>query len=541
MISQTSIEALKARIDIIDIVGSYLELKKAGGNHKAPCPFHGEKSASFVVNPQKQIYHCFGCGVHGNGIDFVMEYKKLTFAEAVEDIANDLNFTLQYDNSGEAKKDYKKLMEYMNRFYISQRHADIGVYLMDRGVSMESIEEFEIGYAPNSSSQLSTLKEAMFNIPEVIECGILASDDHSKTYARLTERITFPIRNRSGKLVGFGGRTITGHQAKYVNSAQTVLFDKSAQLYGYHLAAKAINDKGTITIVEGYLDVVMFHQAGIKTATATMGTALTEAHAKLIKKQNLRVLLCYDGDRAGIAAAFKASKLLSSHSIYGGVVLFPEGKDPADMVRDGNISELFDLLKSPTPLIKFAIRHIAASFDIEIPNQKHEALTEIEAYMKTLPPLIQDEYKSFIANTLRINPVHIAPAHYAPPVPDTKLPSINISELNIIKTARENIGALNAIVDMVGREHFITHAAEFDMLMRGDSVLDGLLLRDELSIYNDDEFLKQVKILMIERHKNEILKILNTPTAPNSMDEKRQCINELNAKINRLQNDMRSA
>lgn len=538
MISATSIEALKARIDIIDIVGSYVELKKAGANYKAPCPFHDEKSASFVVSPQKQKYHCFGCGVDGNGIDFVMEYKKLTFAEAVEDIANDLNFTLQYDNSGEAKKDYKKLMEHMNRFYISQRHADIGVYLMDRGVSMESIEEFEIGYTPSSHIQLSHLKAGAFNTAEAIECGI-CSVDNGRTYARNSDRISFPIRSHTGKLIGFGGRCIQcGERAKYINSPQTALFDKSRVLYGYHLAKKAIHDKGTITITEGYLDVVMFHQAGIKTATATMGTALTEEHCRFIKKNNLRVLLCYDGDRAGIAAAFKAAKLLSAHSIYGGVVLFPEGKDPADMVKSGNTAELFDLMKSPTPLIKFAIRHIAASYDIEIPNQKHEALIEIETYMKTLPPLIQDEYKNFIANTLRINPVHVSSAQHAPHIPEAKLPSINVCELNIIKTARENEGAFRYLIDATSASFFPTHYAEYEMLLRGDDVLDGLLLRDEITIYAHDEFINQVKILLIDGYRRQLN---NVQSSGLDFNTKRQSINELNDKINRLHNDVRSA
>lgn len=538
MISATSIEALKARIDIIDIVGSYVELKKAGANYKAPCPFHDEKSASFVVSPQKQKYHCFGCGVDGNGIDFVMEYKKLTFAEAVEDIANDLNFTLQYDNSGEAKKDYKKLMEHMNRFYISQRHADIRVYLMDRGVSIESIEEFEIGYTPSSSIQLSHLKAGAFNTTEAIECGI-CSVDNGRTYARNSDRISFPIRSHTGKLIGFGGRCIQcGERAKYINSPQTALFDKSRVLYGYHLAKKAIHDKGTITITEGYLDVVMFHQAGVKTAVATMGTALTEEHCRFIKKNNLRVLLCYDGDRAGIAAAFKASKLLSAHSIYGGVVLFPEGKDPADMVKSGNTAELFDLMKSPTPLIKFAIRHIAASYDIEIPNQKHEALIEIETYMKTLPPLIQDEYKNFIANTLRINPVHISSAQHAPHIPEAKLPSINVCELNIIKTARENEGAFRYLIDATSASFFPTHYTEYEMLLRGDNVLDGLLLRDEITIYAHDEFIQQVKILLINGYRRSLN---NVQLSSMDFNTKRQLINELNDKINRLHNDVRSA
>jgi len=335
MISQSSLDLLKSRLDVVDIVGSYVTLKKDGANFSAPCPFHDEKSASFKVSPKKQIYHCFGCGAHGDAIKFVQEYKKLTFAEAVEDIANDQNFTLQYDNNTEAKKDYSKLLESMSRYYRSQLSEEHREYLRGRGLTDHSIDAFEIGYAPASHTQLSYMHSQVFSTADAIECGVCAADE-GRTYARFTERIVFPIRNRSGKLIGFGGRTLTNHPAKYINSPQTVLFDKSSQLYGFHQATSAIHDKGTITITEGYLDVVMFHQAGIRTAVATMGTALTEAHAKLIAKNRWRTLLCYDGDRAGIAAALKAARLLSAHGIYGGVVIFPEGKDPADMVKRGS-------------------------------------------------------------------------------------------------------------------------------------------------------------------------------------------------------------
>lgn len=540
MITQSSLDILKSRIDIVDTISGYVELKKSGANQTAPCPFHDEKSASFVVSPQKQIYHCFGCGASGDAIKFIQEYKKLTFAEAVEDIAADLNFTLQYDNSGEVKKDYSKVMENINLFYLSKRSNEIESYLRERGVSAESIKAFEIGYAPDSSSQLYHLKERMFNTVEAIECGILATDDSGRNYARLTDRISFPIRSHTGKLIGFGGRILSGDRAKYINSPQTPLFDKSRNLYGYHLAKSPIHDKGTFTIVEGYLDVVMFHQAGIRTAVATMGTALTEQHATMIKKSNARVLLCYDGDKAGIAAAFKASKLLSVHSIYGGVVIFPAGKDPADMVRDGDIEGLHQLLKRPVPLIRFAIDHIAGQYNLSLPHEKESALKEITDYINLLSPLIQDEYKSVIANILSIDPRHVTvKPQEAKPI--TQLPDINVSELNIIKTARESKTITDALANMVDRDYFVTHPVEFDMLMQNDARLDGLLLRNELSIYSDDEFIKQVKILAIQYHKNKILDILYCEGVTSSTDEKRQRINELNAKINQLHNDVRSA
>jgi len=530
MITQSSLDLLKSRIDVVDTVGSYLELKKAGANYKAPCPFHDEKSASFTVSPQKQIYHCFGCGASGDAIKFVQKYKKLTFAEAVEDIANDLNFTLSYDSANETRKDYTAIMENTNRFYLSSMTSDITDYLHTRGVSDESIATFEIGYAPSSHVQLSHLKAGAFNTTDAIECGVCAVDE-GRTYARLTDRISFPIRTHTGKLIGFGGRILSGDRAKYINSPQTVLFDKSRNLYGYNIAKPTIHDRGTITITEGYFDVVMFHQAGIRTAVATMGTALTEEHAKLIKKNHWRTLLCYDGDRAGIAAAFKAAKLLSSHGIFGGVVIFPEGKDPADMVRDGDIDGLHLLLKRPRPLIRFVIEHIAASYNLALPQDKESALREINAFTATLSPLIQDEYRSIIAGILSIDPRHVTTAPITK-APVAKLPDINVSELNIIKTARENPLAFAYFIDNVERDCFVTHTLEYDMLMSGDSTIDGILLRDELSIYGEHEFMQQVKILQLHAYQKQFKEILDSG---GNFETKSEKIKEIGDKMYKIQ------
>lgn len=534
MISQSSIDALRARADIVDVVGSYLELKKAGQNYKAPCPFHDEKTGSFTVSERKGIYHCFGCGAHGDAIKFVQEYRRIPFNEAVEQLAADLNFTLSYEGSSEPRTDYTRIMESVNRFYLSSRNADIAAYLMGRGVTMESIETFEIGYAPPSTFTMEHLRAQSILTPDAIACGIVAADE-GRTYARLTERVTFPIRNQSGKLIGFGGRILSGDRAKYINSPQTALFDKSRQLYGFNIARNAIHDRGTITITEGYLDVVMFHQAGIHTAVATMGTALTEEHAKLIKKNGWRALLCYDGDRAGIAAALKASRLLSHHGVFGGVVIFPEGKDPADMVRDGDIDSLMHLLKRPRPLIRFVIDQIAASHNLALPQGKQAALEETTAFMAPLPPVIQDEYREIIANVIGIDPRHV---HAKPqePTPSARLPRINTAEMNIIATARENDMAFNYLMDFGVPECFTHHRAEYDMLLRGDETLDGILLHDDITIYTAEDFMMQLRILMIDHHKKMILKAINTP---GRYEEKKAHIDKINAKIIQLQKALR--
>lgn len=503
-----NIEALKSQLDIVDVVSNFVELKKAGANFKANCPFHDENSASFVVSPAKQICHCFGCGITFDSIGFVQEYKKLTFVEAVETIANDMNFTLEYD-ARTSKKDYSKVMEHTNSFYLKNMNEEIYTYLHGRGITDESINRFEIGFAPASNIQLSEIQKALFDTKEAIECGILATDEQGKTYARLTNRISFPIRNHANKLIGFGGRILKGDRAKYINSPQTQLFDKSRQLYGYNIAKEHIYKKGTFTITEGYLDVVMFHQAGIKTAVATMGTALTELHCNIIKKASAKVLLCFDGDKAGINAALKASKLLSAHGVFGGVVIFPEGKDPADMVKSGETKELFALMKKPTQLIEFVLNTMASSFNLSKPDEKQNALKEIEAFLKTLDPLIADEYKEYISQLLQININHIhtpKEQHYE----HHNTPAINLSEMNIIKTANESEELLNTVLDYVDASAFTYHKQEFEMLMRGDIALQGVLLREDIKIYSQEELTQQLSIMQYKNYEAKLQQLASS-------------------------------
>ncbi|MDT8339320.1 MAG: DNA primase [Sulfurimonas sp.] len=535
MITTSSLEALKAKIDIVDVISSCMELKKNGGNFKAPCPFHSEKTASFVVSPRKQIFHCFGCGAGGDAIKFVEEYKKLTFVEAAEDIANDLNFKLEHDNTGTVEKDYSRVMEHINNYYVERLDSPTGEYLQGRGITLESIKTFEIGFTTSSKEQMASFSAQFFNVQDAIECGVLAVDDSGKTYARLVNRISFPIRNHTGKLIGFGGRITKGEGAKYINSPQTKLFDKSRNLYGYNIAKPFIYEKGTFVITEGYFDVIMLHQAGVKTAVATMGTALTEQHCVLIKKVGAKALLCYDGDKAGIAAAFKASKLLSAHGIFGGVVLFPEGKDPADMVADGSAEELHFIMKQNTPLIKFALSHIAGAYNINVPQQKEEALREVQLFLQTLSPVIQDEYKPYIAKILQINQAHIA-TRQTRSSPAVILDHINIAEMNIIKTASESEAKLSIVLDCIDADVFEFHSKEFAMLMQGDKQLQGLLLREELSVYTDEELLNQLKTMLITYNNKKLQAIIHSSE---SFERKAFEIKKIKGIIHTLMRDVR--
>jgi DNA primase len=243
-----------------------------------------------------------------------------------------------------------------------------------------------------------------------------------------------------------------------------------------------------------------------------MGTALTELHCNTIKKAKAQALLCFDGDKAGKSAALKASKLLCSHEVYGGVVIFPEGKDPADMVKDGGTKELFDIMKKSTPLIKYVIETIASSFNLSIPQQKQEALRDIQEFLKTLAPLLQDEYKPFVAQTLSINQNHILVQQTQALHVEKYISAqtINVSEMNIIKSANEDNERLYVATQGLKVEMFDVHKEEFSMLINQDSKLQGLLLMDGLTIYTFKELQKEVKIMQVRHHTKELHEVIHS-------------------------------
>ncbi len=289
-----------------------------------------------------------------------MEYEKLTYPETIEKLATMYNFSLDYTASDGKIKEDRKLLENINMFFKKNldHKKEALEYIKNRGIGEASVEKFELGYAPSSPENLSFLSSNGYSISEAVETGVAGIGENGRNYARFIERITFPIHSASGKIVGFGGRTISGHQAKYVNSPQTKLFNKSYLLYGYNFAKDSIYQNRAVIVTEGYLDVIMLHQAGFTNAVATLGTALTKDHIPLISRGNPKVILAYDGDNAGVAAALKASMMLSAVGIGGGVILFTEGMDPADMVQKGQSEKLNKLFNNPQSFIEFSIEKI---------------------------------------------------------------------------------------------------------------------------------------------------------------------------------------
>ncbi|TLD88675.1 DNA primase [Helicobacter sp. MIT 05-5294] len=513
MITQESIEALKNQLDIVEVVSHYIEVKKMGSSYKACCPFHQEKTPSFVLNSNKGYFHCFGCGVSGDTIKFVMDYEKLNYIEALEKLAQFYNVTLQYTEKFKKTDDFK-ILNFMNEYYQSMLNSEVESYIKGRGITTETKSLFELGYAPQNHEIMAHLQRNFINLQDALNVGILGSDIENgakRYYARLTQRLIFPIRSAQNKIIGFGGRTLGNHPAKYINSPQTKLFNKSQVLYGYPQAKESIYRLGEIIITEGYLDVLMLHQAGFTNAVATLGTTLTHEHLPLLAKGNPKVILAFDGDNAGINAAFKAASLLSLANKEGGVVLFDNGLDPADMVKNGEIQNLKNLFSAPIPLIDYVLGTILSRFDLKNAVQKDTCLKESLVFLHQLSPVIQEEYKVWLAQRLNL-PAHLIKTQYKKESfstnpayqnsQNTQNDFYGLAEKIIIKSILEDMSLLDFVLNYLEPQMFHSEAIAYQKLLQGDlesSELIGILLDSKIKPQNKEN-LKQQIIMILYRH-----------------------------------------
>ncbi|OSI11242.1 DNA primase [Neisseria zoodegmatis] len=396
MIPSEFIDELLAKVDIVDIIDEHVPLKKGGANYMACCPFHKEKSPSFSVSPQKQFYHCFGCGAHGSAIGFIMEYQGLSFTEAVQYLADRVGMTVprtrgQQENPEQRAQRKKKQQtleettEAAAAFYTGRLKQDVHAqqYLSGRGLSAEIIEHYGLGYAPDSWQPLAQIFQPYPNTP-LVESGMVIEKD-GKYYDRFRDRIMFPIRNQRGQVIGFGGRILDKGEPKYLNSPETPLFDKGRNLYGLHEGRAAIKDAGRILVVEGYMDVVALAQFGIGYSVAALGTATTADHIKLLMRQTDSIYFCFDGDRAGRKAAWRAlenalPQLKDDKSLH--FLFLPEEHDPDSYIRAYGKTPFEDaLLNQSKPLSEYFWEHLSDGLNLDTQEGKAELV-------KTSSPLL---------------------------------------------------------------------------------------------------------------------------------------------------------
>ncbi|AEI74877.1 DNA primase [Candidatus Moranella endobia PCVAL] len=373
------INNLLARIDIVDLISKRVKLHKQGNSFKACCPFHHDNNPSFTVHGEKQFFHCFGCGAHGNAIDFLMNYDRLEFIETIEELAAQYGLEIpeeicsfQNNNRRDQRPSLYQLMEQLSEFYqqvLQSKTANkANQYLQHRGLNEAITKSFAIGFAPpgwynvikrfgNSSQDRADLNDA----------GMLVVNDYGRTYDRFRERIMFPIRDKRGRVVAFGGRILDNGQPKYINSPETVIFHKGRQLYGLYEAQRQNMQLLRLLVVEGYMDVVALAQFGIDYAVASLGTAITTDHIQLLYRATDRVIFCYDGDSAGREAAWRALKNSLPSLIDGRQLCFmflPEGEDPDTMIRKIGKEAFEQHIAQAKPLSKFLFETLIPQVDL---------------------------------------------------------------------------------------------------------------------------------------------------------------------------------
>ncbi len=417
-IPEKFIDELLLRVDIVEIVDARVPLRKMGKDYKACCPFHEEKTPSFTVSPSKQFYHCFGCGAHGSAIGFLMEYERMSFLEAIEELAGHAGVPVPKEQAGEPRAkpetgiDLLEVLQQASRYYQRQLRehpqAQLAVeYLKGRGLSGEIAAAFGLGYAPEGwSNLLQALGKDKATQDALHQAGLLIKKDDNSYYDRFRGRVMFPIHDYRGRIIGFGGRVVQQGEPKYLNSPETPLFHKGRELYGLYQARDAIKREQRVLVVEGYMDVVALAQFGIDYAVATLGTATTRDHLERLFRFAPEVLFCFDGDRAGQDAAWRALEnalpvLHAGRQI--GFLFLPEGEDPDTMVRKEGAAAFNARLRKIIPLPDFFFQTLAREVDLNRLDGRAK-LTELARPLlsKLVPGVLQQMMMERLAELSRL-------------------------------------------------------------------------------------------------------------------------------------------
>lgn len=374
LIPQDFIDDLIARADIVEVVGRRTQLKKAGREFKACCPFHDEKTPSFTVSPGKGFYHCFGCGAHGTAIGFLMEFDHMSFVDAIESLASSMGVEVPRSETSQPTRRYDELfslMETVARHWQScLKETQTAVeYLKNRGIDGPTAKRFGIGFAPDGwSNVLDKFGKSEEAIEKLLATGLIIRKDNGKHYDRFRDRVMFPIRDARGRTIGFGGRTMGDGEPKYLNSPETVLFHKGRELYGLYEARQALRHIERLVVVEGYMDTVAMARHGIDFAVATLGTATTDEHLNRLFRLTDNAYFAFDGDRAGKKAAWRALENALSHIREGRQVRFvflPDGHDPDSFVNENGADAFVKLMDAGMPLSEFLIHELSTQVDMD--------------------------------------------------------------------------------------------------------------------------------------------------------------------------------
>jgi len=424
-ISDEDVDRVREATDVVDLIAESVQLKKKGRLFWGCCPFHNEKTPSFKIDPGTQLWHCFGCGVGGDAFGYVMRTESLEFPDAVRALADRARIEIVEEGGGLPRGMKERLMaaleesaDFYHKYLLSSRDegpAAARDYLSARGFTSDVAKEFQLGYAPGRGVLTKHLTQKGFTADELIKANVALKDDRTgRVRDRFYERVMFPIRDLSGRCVGFGGRVIGSGEPKYLNTQETPVFHKSRNLYAIDRAKNEIvsSKPSTAVVVEGYTDVIAMHEAGIKNTVATLGTALTAQHVKLLSRFAKRVVYLFDGDEAGMRAADRAAEFIDStltpeagsSKIDLSVALIPDGKDPADYVSAAGADAMRDLIEDAVPLLQFVIDRRMAVHDLSKPEDRVKALRDGAGVLAAVKEsLLAHDYANYIADRLQVD------------------------------------------------------------------------------------------------------------------------------------------
>lgn len=412
-IPQDKIDEIKSVADIVSVIGDYVELKRAGSNYVGLCPFHNEKTPSFSVSPSKGIFHCFGCGVGGDVISFIMQKEGLSYPEAIKFLADKLGILVETNEVNKEKYEHrKKLFEINNEaklfYYKNLLINDIPKdYIKKRNLNNNLINKFIIGYADGKNSLYRHLLQKGYQKDDIIEVGLINQDEKGNVYDKFRNRLMFPIIDIRGNVIGFGGRALADSRAKYMNSPQSLAYDKSKNVYGVS-NLKNSTKVGKIILVEGYMDVISLTNYGFDYAIASLGTSLTHDQAKLIKRYCKNIYICYDGDSAGQKATSRAIEIFKEQDISPNIIVIPDNMDPDDYIKQYGNESFNRLIDNAMDSVIYEYKKILQKYDINDVKEKIQLIDDLTTLLSKLDrEVIRDEYIKRFSDDLNIEYVSL--------------------------------------------------------------------------------------------------------------------------------------
>ena len=495
-IPENILEDILGRVDVVELISGYISLKKAGSNFKANCPFHHEKSASFMVSPERQIYHCFGCGESGNAFKFLMRHERMEFPEAVEMLAKKCGVSLPDQDAPELARTASlssqlyKINELAVGFYENNLHSGSAnpaiKYLLDRGIKLETLKEFRLGLATSGWDNLiNFLRSKNVSLALLEQAGLVLPKDSGGYYDRFRNRIIFPVFDIRSRSIGFGARVTDNSLPKYINSPETPVYTKGKNFFGFNLSKDFIRDADSAVIVEGYLDFMIPYQEGLKNIVASQGTALTLEQIKLLKRYTHNVVMIYDGDPAGEIATLRSLDLLIDEGINVKVVPLPKGMDPDTLVRKEGINTLKDKVKKAESFFDYKLGVLSGRYDIKDAYGKTKIASEMLStinkfdnailrgeYIKKLSDQMHIPEQHILEELGKLKPVDSQPASQ-PVLLEKKQPPINPAEKLLIKFMLEEKELIEKIMRQLSPADFADARTAKIVSVMQNLVLEG--------------------------------------------------------------------